>query len=149
MEESLESLLKDNQDKTLVSLMYANNEIGNLLDFEKVSQLCKTHQALFHSDTVQAFGHFPIDVQKVEVDFLSASAHKFHGPKGIGFLYQKKKSKVASFLHGGGQERGYRKEHQWRKRLPGPALTLRHESVGSPHAYWPGHQRDCKLIIAI
>ena len=106
--EHLESLLKDNQQKTLVSLMYANNEIGNLLNFEIVSQLCKSHQALFHSDTVQAFGHFPIDVQKVEVDFLSASAHKFHGPKGIGFLYQKKKSKVASFLHGGGQERGYR-----------------------------------------
>jgi len=106
--ENLSSLLKNDDTKTLVSLMYANNEIGNLLDIKKVSRICKENNALFHSDTVQAFGHFPIDVQAVDVDYLSASAHKFHGPKGIGFLYQKKKNRVASLLHGGGQERGYR-----------------------------------------
>jgi cysteine desulfurase len=104
----LETLLKDNQEKTLVTLMHANNEIGNLLRIKKVAAMCKEYRALFHSDTVQTFGHFNIDLQQIEADFISGSAHKFHGPKGAGFLYQKKQNKVASFIHGGGQERGYR-----------------------------------------
>jgi len=70
--------------------------------------MCKQYQALFHSDTVQTFAHFPIDVQQCNVDFMSASAHKFHGPKGIGFLYMRKQNKVQSLIHGGGQERGLR-----------------------------------------
>lgn len=104
----LENLLKASSKKTLVSLMHANNEIGTLLDIEKVGALCKAYNALFHSDTVQTFAHFPIDVQKMNVDFISGAAHKFHGPKGIGFLYMRKQNKVQPFIHGGGQERGFR-----------------------------------------
>ena len=104
----LDSLLQASDKKTLVSLMHANNEIGTLLDVEKVGALCKQYQAFFHSDTVQSVAHLPIDVQKMNIDFLVASAHKFHGPKGIGFLYMRKQNKVHPILHGGGQERGYR-----------------------------------------
>ena len=106
--DDLESLLKSSAKKTLVTLMHANNEIGTLLDIEKVGAFCKQYNALFHSDTVQTFAHFPIDVQKMNVDFISGAAHKFHGPKGIGFLYMRKQNKVQSFIHGGGQERGFR-----------------------------------------
>ena len=104
----LERLLRSSDKKTLVSLMHANNEIGTLLDIEKVGTLCRQYHALFHSDTVQTFAHFPIDVQTMQVDFISGSAHKFHGPKGVGFLYMRKQNKVRSFIHGGGQERGLR-----------------------------------------
>jgi cysteine desulfurase len=103
----LEELLKDGK-KTLVSLMHANNEIGNLLPIETVGSLCKKYNALFHSDTVQTIGHYPIDVKKLNIDFLSCSAHKFHGPKGIGFLFSAKKNPITSFINGGGQERGHR-----------------------------------------
>ena len=106
--EDLENLLKASDKKTLVTLMHANNEIGTLLDIEKAGALCKQYHALFHSDTVQTFAHFPIDVQKMNIDFLSGAAHKFHGPKGIGFLYMRKQNKVQPFIHGGGQERGFR-----------------------------------------
>lgn len=104
----LENLLQSSTKKTLVSLMHANNEIGTLLDIEKVGALCKQYNALFHSDTVQTFAHFPIDVQKMNIDFMAGAAHKFHGPKGVGFLYMRKQNKVQSFIHGGGQERGFR-----------------------------------------
>lgn len=104
----LEETLKASDKKTLVSLMHVNNEIGAILDVERVGQLCKQYNALFHSDTVQSFAHFPIDVQRMQVDFLSASAHKFHGPKGIGFLYVRKQNKLQPLIHGGGQERGLR-----------------------------------------
>ncbi len=104
----LEKLLQSSTKKTLVTLMHANNEIGTLLDIEKVGALCKQYQALFHSDTVQTFAHFSIDVQKMNVDFISGAAHKFHGPKGAGFLYMRKQNKVQSLIHGGGQERGFR-----------------------------------------
>lgn len=104
----LDALLKSSTKKTLVSLMHANNEIGTLLDIEKVGLICKENNALFHSDTVQTFAHFELDVQKINVDFITGAAHKFHGPKGIGFLYMRKQSKVKSFIHGGGQERGFR-----------------------------------------
>jgi cysteine desulfurase len=91
-----------------VTLMHANNEIGTLADIEKIAAICKEHNALFHSDTVQTFAHFELDVQKINVDFISGAAHKFHGPKGVGFLYMRKQNKVKSFIHGGGQERGFR-----------------------------------------
>ncbi len=106
--EDLENLLKSSDKKTLVTLMHANNEIGTVLDIKKVGELCQQYKALFHSDTVQTFAHYPINVQEINVDFISASAHKFHGPKGIGFLYMRKQSKVQSHIHGGGQERGLR-----------------------------------------
>lgn len=104
----LEELLNDDTVKTMVSLMYINNEIGNLLDINKVSSICATHKALFHSDTVQGIGHFIIDLQKTPIDFITASAHKFHGPKGVGFLYLKKGIAFKPILIGGEQEKGLR-----------------------------------------
>ena len=104
----LESLLSKSSEKTLVSLMYINNEIGNILPIDKVAALCKIHQAYFHSDTVQAIGHYQIDLQKTPMDFIVASAHKFHGPKGVGFVYIKKGIAVQPMLYGGEQEKGVR-----------------------------------------
>ena len=104
---NLETLLQT-EEKTLVSLMHANNEIATLLPIQKVSQLCKKYDALFHSDTVQTIGHYPFDLQELDIDYLSGAAHKFHGPKGIGFLYINKKINGSSFIHGGSQERGLR-----------------------------------------
>lgn len=104
----LETLLQQTDDKKLVSLMYINNEIGNLLDVSKVSELCIANNALFHSDAVQGIGHFNMDVQKTPIDFFVASAHKFHGPKGVGFAYVKKGFGIFPILHGGEQEMGAR-----------------------------------------
>lgn len=104
----LEQLLVDSTKKKLVSLMHVNNEIGNKLDLDKVAQLCKTNHALFHSDTVQSIGHFDMDLQHTPIDFLAASAHKFHGPKGIGFAFIRKNSGLKASIYGGEQERGYR-----------------------------------------
>ncbi|HOU46982.1 MAG TPA: cysteine desulfurase family protein [Chitinophagales bacterium] len=106
--EDLENKLKSSDKKTLVTLMHANNEIGTLLDIEKVGALCQQYHALFHSDTVQTFAHFPMDVQRMHLDFMSGAAHKFHGPKGAGFLYMRKQNKLQPLIHGGGQERGMR-----------------------------------------
>ena len=103
----LENLLK-NGPKTLVSLMFSNNEIGNLYPVAQISTLCQKYNALFHSDTVQAMGHLPINVKDVHYDFLTCSAHKIHGPKGIGFVYVKSGLKVKPFIQGGGQERNLR-----------------------------------------
>ncbi|MBU3025311.1 cysteine desulfurase family protein [Zobellia galactanivorans] len=104
----LESLLKQDDSKKLVSLMHVNNEIGNKIDIAAVCELCHSHGALFHSDTVQSIGHYLWDVKAVPVDFLTAAAHKFHGPKGIGFAYIKKNSGLKPMIAGGAQERGYR-----------------------------------------
>jgi cysteine desulfurase len=104
---NLEELLKENTN-VLVSLMHGNNEVGNLLDLEKVSALCQTYKALFHSDTVQTMGQFAFDLQKLNVDFAVGSAHKFNGPKGIGFLYYNKRNKIRPLLTGGSQEREMR-----------------------------------------
>ena len=106
--EHLEALLQDKKQKTLVSLMHVNNEIGNLLALEKVAQLCQEYQALFHSDTVQGVAHFDYDLSQLPLDFLAVSAHKFHGPKGVGFLFARKGSKIKGLLTGGEQERGLR-----------------------------------------
>ncbi|SDW78627.1 cysteine desulfurase [Lutibacter oricola] len=104
----LETLLKADNTKKLVSLMYVNNEIGNLLNVELVSNLCIENNAYFHSDAVQAIGHFNIDMQKTPIDFFAASAHKFHGPKGVGFAYIKNGIGIQPLLLGGEQERGAR-----------------------------------------
>ncbi len=103
----LEELL-EKDTPTLVSLMHGNNEIGTMLDFERVSLLCKEKGVLFHSDTVQTFGHFKYDLQKTPVDFMVCSAHKLHGPKGIGFLYVSGDHKISPLLYGGAQERNMR-----------------------------------------
>jgi len=104
----LENLLKNSSEKTLVSLMHVNNEIGNILDIKYVGDLCKTHNALFHSDTVQSVGHFVLDLQEIHIDFMAVSAHKFHGPKGVGFAFIRKNSGLKPLIFGGEQERGHR-----------------------------------------
>lgn len=106
--EHLKELLAGSDKKTLVSLMHANNEIGTLLPLKRVSELCRTYGAYFHSDTVQTMGHYAFDLQDLDIDFITCAAHKFHGPKGIGFLYVNQKIKVSSLIHGGAQERGFR-----------------------------------------
>lgn len=103
----LERLLQS-PNKKLVSLMHVNNEIGNILDLNKVAAICKANGALFHSDTVQSVGHYALDLSIVPIDFLAASAHKFHGPKGAGFAFIRKSSGIKSSIFGGEQERGYR-----------------------------------------
>ncbi|WP_299625054.1 cysteine desulfurase family protein [uncultured Tenacibaculum sp.] len=105
---NLKDLLSLSDDKTLVSLMWVNNEIGNILSVKEVGGVCKENNALFHTDAVQAVGHFDIDLSKFNVDFLVASAHKFHGPKGVGFLYVKNDIAIKPILFGGGQEKGKR-----------------------------------------
>lgn len=104
----LAQLLADSDKTTLVSLMHANNEIGVLLDIEQVGELCKTHNAYFHCDTVQTVAHYPIDLQSVHVHFITAAAHKFHGPKGVGFLYINGDISIQPLIHGGAQERNVR-----------------------------------------
>ncbi len=104
----LETLLDQSNERTLVSLMAINNEIGTILDLDKVCGLCDNYQALFHSDTVQVIGHYPLDLQATPVDFITASAHKFHGPKGVGFAIIKKGFGIKPMLIGGEQERGAR-----------------------------------------
>ncbi|WP_410005359.1 cysteine desulfurase family protein [Aequorivita nionensis] len=106
--EHLEKLLTDTSQKTLVSLMHVNNEVGNLLDLKQVALLCKKHNALFHSDTVQSVGHFELDFKETPIDFAAAAAHKFHGPKGAGFAFIRKNSGLRALIHGGEQERGMR-----------------------------------------
>ena len=105
--EHLEQLMKSHS-QTLVSLMHANNEIGNLLDLDKVSELCSKYQAYFHSDTVQTVGHYTHDLKKTRIDGMTAAAHKFHGPKGVGFMFIRKEKKIQSMIHGGPQERNMR-----------------------------------------
>jgi len=104
----LENVLQASDAKTLVSIMHANNEIGTLLDLPKVSKLCETHGAYLHSDSVQTMTHYPIDVDAVKVHFLSAGAHKFHGPKGCGFIYINSDAMIKPYLDGGAQERNMR-----------------------------------------
>jgi len=103
----LENLLQI-KAKTLVSLMHVNNEIGNILDIKRVADLCKLNNALFHSDAVQSVGHYKMDLQDIPVDFLAASAHKFYGPKGVGFAFVRKNSGLRPLITGGEQERGLR-----------------------------------------
>ncbi len=92
----------------IVSLMHANNEIATLLPLEEVSALCRKYNALFHSDTVQTMGHYSFNLSELDIDFITCAAHKFHGPKGVGFLYVNKKNKIETLIHGGSQERGLR-----------------------------------------
>jgi cysteine desulfurase len=104
----LEAFLKDHPGKALVSLMHANNEIGNLNDIEKIGQLAKEYKAVFHTDTVQAVGHYRHDLQALNLNMMVGAAHKFHGPKGVGFLHINHNCKIHPFIHGGAQERNMR-----------------------------------------
>lgn len=103
----LEQLLANNP-RTFVSLMHANNEIGTLTDIEYISALCKQYKSIFHSDTVQTMAHYVHDLTKLQIDFVTGSAHKFHGPKGVGFLYINHQTKITPFIYGGAQERNMR-----------------------------------------
>ncbi len=103
----LETLLKENEN-ALVSLMHANNEIGNVLDIHAVGELCEKHKAYFHSDTVQTLGHYHHDLTAIKVHGMAAAAHKFHGPKGVGFMFIRKDKKIQPFVFGGSQERNMR-----------------------------------------
>lgn len=104
----LEEILRSSKEKCLVTLMHANNEIGNILDIEAVGNLCKKYNAIFHSDTVQTVGHYQFDLRNTPVHFITGAAHKFHGPKGVGMLYINENVKIKSFISGGGQERNMR-----------------------------------------
>ena len=104
----LERLLSGSEVKTLVTLMHANNEIGNILDIHATGELCKKYNAVFHSDTVQTVGHFPFDLRNTPIHFITGSAHKFHGPKGAGLLYINENIRIKPFIHGGSQERNMR-----------------------------------------
>ena len=103
----LEELLKM-CPRALVSLMHANNEIGNILDLQRVSDLCNLNKAYLHSDTVQTMGHYRHDMKELKIHGMAAAAHKFHGPKGVGFMYINKDKKIQQFMHGGAQERNMR-----------------------------------------
>lgn len=104
----LEELLETNADKTIVSIMHANNEIGNMIDLHSVGSICKKYNAYFHSDTVQTVGHFPFKLSETPVDFITGAGHKFHGPKGVGILYINENIKINPLVHGGAQERNMR-----------------------------------------
>ena len=106
--DDLKHFLSSSDEKKMVSLMHVNNEVGTILDLEAVGNLCHKHNALFHTDTVQSIGHFSLDFGSLPVDFAVASAHKFHGPKGVGFLYIKKDTGLSGMILGGSQERGMR-----------------------------------------
>jgi cysteine desulfurase len=103
----LEELLKNNP-RSLVSLMHANNELGTLLPLKEVGELCAKYNAIFHSDTVQTMGHYRMDLRDIKVHFVTCAAHKFHGPKGVGFLYINHECKISPFIYGGAQERNMR-----------------------------------------
>jgi cysteine desulfurase len=106
--QDLEEQLAGSSQKVLVTLMHANNEIGNLLDIHATGNLCKRYGAIFHSDTVQTVGHYPFDLRSTPVHFITGAAHKFHGPKGVGMLYINENVRISPYLHGGGQERNMR-----------------------------------------
>ena len=105
---NLEELLANSPDRTVVTLMHANNEIGNLLDIKAVGELCRKYDAIFHSDTVQTVGHYPFNLKELYVHFLNGAGHKFHGPKGVGILYINENVHIKPYLNGGSQERNMR-----------------------------------------
>jgi cysteine desulfurase len=116
--------LLSEEKKTLVSLMHVNNEIGTILDLDRVSQICKEHHTLFHSDTVQSIGKTKIDLQQTPIDFVVASAHKFHGPKGVGFAFVRKNAGLQPLFFGGEQEKGQRPGTEAIHQIAGMAKAL-------------------------
>ncbi len=133
----LEELLSSSEEKTLVSLMHVNNEVGNLLNIKKVGELCKNHKALFHSDTVQSVGHFDLDLSEIHIDFTAVSAHKFHGPKGVGFAFIRKNSRLQPLIFGGEQERGFRAGTEAVHNIVGleEALKLSYQNLAEEREY--------------
>ena len=114
-------------DTCLVTVMYANNEIGSILPVKEIGEICRKHQVLFHTDAVQAVGHVPISVKEQNIDLLSLSAHKFHGPRGIGVLYAKKGIELIRLIEGGAQERGKRPGTENLPGIMGMAAALKED----------------------
>lgn len=135
--ENLEELLKEDSKKTLVSLMHVNNEVGNILDIDRVTKMCKERGVLFHSDTVQSIGHLELDFQRTPVDFAAVSAHKFHGPKGVGFAFIRENSGLRPLIFGGAQERGFRAGTESVHNIVGmeKALLMAYEKLEEDRAY--------------
>ncbi len=133
----LEELLSEDSNQKLVTLMYINNEIGNILDVNKVLGLCKNNNSLFHTDAVQAVGHYEINLEETKIDFLSAAAHKFHGPKGVGFSFIRKTSRLSPFICGGPQERGLRAGTESVHNIVGmtKALEVSHDKINQESEY--------------
>ncbi len=133
----LEELLENGNGKTLVSLMHINNEIGNKLDVKTVGELCQKHEALFHSDCVQSIGHYEMDLSKLPIDFTAVSAHKFHGPKGVGFAFIRKGTGLKPLILGGSQERGIRAGTESVHNIAGMdlALNMAYENLEQDRAY--------------
>ncbi|HTO17096.1 MAG TPA: cysteine desulfurase family protein [Edaphocola sp.] len=135
--ESLKTLLKNNNKMTLVSLMHANNEIGNLLPIHEVGEICEEYGAYFHCDTVQTLGHYPLNLSEIKVHFANGAAHKFHGPKGVGILYIADNVHIHPYLKGGGQERNLRAGTENLYGIVGLAkaleLTMKHLSEEENH----------------
>jgi cysteine desulfurase len=135
--ESLEKILKNIPGNKLVALMHANNEIGNILDVERVGALAKEHNALFFTDTVQTLAHYTFDLQKLNIDFLTGSAHKFHGPKGVGTVYINSSVKLPPYITGGSQERNMRSGTENISGIVGmaKALQLSYDSLAQHEQY--------------
>ena len=132
----LEDLLKNNP-RTFVSIMHANNEIGTIQPIIEIGDLCKKYNAIFHCDTVQTMAHYPIDLQKINVDFITGSAHKFHGPKGVGFIYISDKIDIEPFISGGSQERNMRAGTENVHAIAGlaKAMELSYENMDNDKEY--------------
>lgn len=147
--EQLATLLAD-EKPTLVSLMHVNNEVGTILDLKRVCDLCQAHQALFHCDTVQSIGKTVIDLSVYPIDFIVASAHKFHGPKGIGFAFIRKKNVLKPVIFGGEQEKGLRAGTEGVHQVVGmaKALEMAYELLDEESAHIKALKEYCKEKIS-
>ncbi len=132
--------LLNSNPRTFVSIMHANNEIGNLNDIHRIAELCQKYNAIFHSDTVQTMGHYPHDLTQLKIDFVTGAAHKFHGPKGVGFLYINANNKIKPLIYGGAQERNMRGGTENVYGIAGlaKALELAYENMDEHHTYIQG-----------
>lgn len=146
----LQELLSTATEKTMVTLMHANNEVGTMIDLDEISKICQSHGAIFHSDTVQTMGHFPFDLAATKVDFLVGSAHKFHGPKGVGFLYANRDVHISPLIHGGSQERKMRAGTENLYGIVGmaKALELAYEGLEAHRSHIEGLKSHMKTRLA-
>ncbi|RAJ87663.1 cysteine desulfurase [Chitinophaga dinghuensis] len=144
--ENLRELLAGSKERSLVTLMHANNEIGNLLDIHAVGTLCKEFDAIFHSDTVQTVGHYPFDLRNTPVHFITGAGHKFHGPKGVGMLYINENVRITPFIQGGSQERNMRAGTENLYGIIGFAKAL--EMATAQHEEHSKHINDVRMYMA-
>jgi cysteine desulfurase len=143
--QNLQDLLAASADKCLVTLMHANNEIGNMINLKTVGDICRKYNAIFHSDTVQTVGHFPFDLRNTPVHFITGAGHKFHGPKGVGLLYINENVKIKPFVHGGSQERNMRAGTENLYGIVGFAKAL--ELATANYEKDSSHIKDLKLYM--